>query len=51
MDLFEKIRSLVSEYISMISQNPYLPLFVMNEMNKNQEMGLKLFCFPEEGIY
>lgn len=40
---FDKIRSIVSSYIEMLLQNPYLPLFVINEMNKNPEMGIKSF--------
>jgi AcrR family transcriptional regulator len=43
LSLFDKIRSIVSSYIEMIIQNPYLPLFVMNEMNKNPEIGIKNF--------
>jgi AcrR family transcriptional regulator len=37
MDLFDKIRQIVSSYIEVIIHNPYLPLFVLNEMNKNPE--------------
>jgi TetR/AcrR family transcriptional regulator len=43
LNFFDKIRSIVSSYIEMIIQNPYLPLFVMNEMNKNPQIGLKNF--------
>ena len=43
LNFFGKIRSIVSSYIEMIIQNPYLPLFVMNEMNKNPEIGIKTF--------
>lgn len=43
LNFFDKIRSIVSSYIEMIIQNPYLPLFVMNEMNKNPEIGMKAF--------
>ena len=43
LNFFDKIRSIVSSYIEMIIQNPYLPLFVMNEMNKNPEIGIKTF--------
>lgn len=32
--LFEKIRGFVAGYISLIIENPYLPLFVLYEMNK-----------------
>lgn len=43
LNFFDKIRSIVSSYIEVIIQNPYLPLFVMNEMNKNPEIGMKTF--------
>ena len=32
--LFDKIRIFTGEYITTISENPYLPLFIMNEINK-----------------
>jgi len=51
MVFFDKIRSVVSSYIEMILQNPYLPLFVMNEMNKNPEIGIKnLFQSQKPGF-
>ena len=40
MNLFDKIRQIVSSYIEVIIHNPYLPLFVLNEMNKNPEFGI-----------
>jgi len=43
LNFFDKIRSIVSSYIEMVSQNPYLPLFVISELNKNPEIGLKHF--------
>lgn len=35
--LFEKIENFCNEYISMIIENPYLPLFVLNEISKDPE--------------
>lgn len=32
--LFEKIEKFVHEYISILIDNPYLPLFILNEVNK-----------------
>ncbi len=43
LNFFDKIRSIVASYIDVIIQNPYIPLFVMNEMNKNPEIGMKTF--------
>jgi len=31
--LFEKIEKFCREYIDMLQQNPYLPLFILNEVN------------------
>ena len=38
--LFEKIENFCEEYITIMSENPYLPLFVLNEINQNQESFL-----------
>lgn len=35
--LFEKIESFCDEYIATIIDNPYLPLFVLNEINREPE--------------
>jgi TetR/AcrR family transcriptional regulator len=37
MALFEKIENFCEEYITIMSENPYLPLFVLNELNQNPE--------------
>ena len=37
LDLFEKIRQLTSEYISLISQRSFMPLFIVNEVNRNPQ--------------
>lgn len=39
--LFEKIESFCSEYITVIAENPYLPLFVLNEINQDPEYFLQ----------
>lgn len=41
LPLFEKIRSFCSSYIDNVMKNPYIPMFVLNEMNQNQEIFLK----------
>jgi TetR/AcrR family transcriptional regulator len=33
--LFDKIRQFCDEYISVVIENPYLPLFVLNELNQD----------------
>jgi len=35
--LFEKIEDFCSEYITVMSENPYLPLFVLNEISRDPE--------------
>jgi AcrR family transcriptional regulator len=38
--LFEKIESFCSEYIDVVMENPYLPLFVINEINQDPDYFL-----------
>lgn len=38
--LFEKIEKFVSEYIDEMLENPFLPWFVMNEINRNPDQFL-----------
>lgn len=40
MPLFEKIGHFVAEYIEEVQQNPYLPWFVINEINRDPEQFL-----------
>lgn len=37
LPLFEKIENFVCEYIDEMSENPYLPWFVMNEINRDPD--------------
>ena len=37
LGLFEKIEKFVSEYIDEMVANPYLPWFVMNEINRDPD--------------
>ena len=39
--LFEKIESFCEEYILVVMENPYLPLFVLNEINQDPEYFLQ----------
>ncbi|MBI3138913.1 MAG: TetR/AcrR family transcriptional regulator [Sphingobacteriales bacterium] len=38
--LFEKIERFCSEYITIVLENPYLPLFVLNEINRDPDYFL-----------
>ena len=38
--LFEKIAQFVEEYISQMLQNPFLPIFVLNELNRDPDRFL-----------
>lgn len=39
--LFRKIELFVGEYISQMQQTPYLPIFVLNEVNRQPETFIK----------
>ena len=41
-DLFEKIRKFTENYVSFVIKHPYLPNFVVQELNKNPEFVQKL---------
>lgn len=44
LDIFEKIRTIVREYITFFSEKPYLPQFIMGEMIRNPEwIGKRMF--------
>ncbi len=37
MPLFEKIEHICEEYVTMLSENPYMPLFILNAINEDPE--------------
>lgn len=39
--LFAKIESFCAEYIDVVMENPYLPLFVMNEIHRDADFFIK----------
>ncbi|MDP4263783.1 MAG: TetR/AcrR family transcriptional regulator [Bacteroidota bacterium] len=41
LPLFEKIERFCVEYITVVIENPYLPLFVLNEINQDPEYFLQ----------
>lgn len=41
LPLFEKIEKFVGEYIDTLSQNPLLPIFILNEVTKNPKDMMK----------
>lgn len=41
LPLFEKIEVFCSEYIARMMENPFIPLFIVNEINKQPEVFLK----------
>ncbi len=49
--LFEKIESFCSEYIDMMQQNAYLPLFVLNEVNKQPHRFRERFWKNREFLF
>jgi AcrR family transcriptional regulator len=38
MPLFEKIETFIAAYIDVMLENPYLPMFVLGEINQNPEL-------------
>jgi len=42
LDFFEKIRALTLQYIDLLSHNPYLPVFVLHEMNRRPDKLLEI---------
>lgn len=47
LGLFEKIEAFCEEYIDNVSKNPFIPLFVMNELNRQPREFIKK-VFGEE---
>lgn len=43
MPLPEKIRMIVLGYVEGLSENPHLPLFILNELQQNPELLIKKF--------
>jgi TetR/AcrR family transcriptional regulator len=41
-DLFDKIRNFTKSYITFVMKHPYLPNFIIQEINKNPEFIMKL---------
>lgn len=41
LSLFEKIEKFVGEYIDTLLQNPLLPIFILNEINRNPKEAIK----------
>lgn len=41
LDLFKKIEKFCDEYITIVMENPYLPLFVLYEINQDPERFFK----------
>lgn len=46
---FDKVRALVHAYVGMAIENPYLPMFVLNEMHSNPEdFMMRVYFTPNE---
>jgi AcrR family transcriptional regulator len=41
--LFEKIEYFVENYINLILKNPHIPVFIINELNRNPQRLLSIF--------
>ena len=42
--IFEKIREFVDSYIAFVTDNPYLPTFIIQEVNINPQFGKTFFA-------
>ena len=55
MPLFDKIEHFADEYISVMVENPYLPSFVLNEINREPVAFFKKlnekFGFPDPALF
>jgi AcrR family transcriptional regulator len=55
MPLFEKIEHFADEYITVMLENPYLPSFVLNEINQDPVSFFKKlidkFGFPDPSLF
>lgn len=46
--VFDKIKQFIASYIDLLNANPYLPLFLLNEMNKDPEKFIQNFGIIEK---
>lgn len=54
LPLFEKIQNFTQNYISFVIEHPYLPSFIINELNQNPEFALQLIQnkdFPDISVF
>jgi TetR/AcrR family transcriptional regulator len=47
-DLFDKIRAFTHEYIGFVSQNRFMPLFIVNEVNRHPQFFFKSMVAHEK---
>ncbi len=50
IEITEKIKLFISNYIDLIQENPHLPAFVLHELNRNPERISNLLPFTEQTI-
>ncbi len=48
MDFFDKIKTIVDSYISLLSKNPFIPMFILKEIHRNPDVLYNAFL--ETGI-
>lgn len=48
MPLDEKITFFVDKYINFLIENPYLPMFIINELNQNPDRIVEIFNIHDE---
>lgn len=48
IDVYEKIRKFTTGYIDFILENPYLPSFIIHELNHNPDFVTKIMSHPNK---
>ena len=48
-DIFEVIETFIDKYLDVISKNPFIPMFILNEVNK-KDTGLIVRVLKDSGI-
>lgn len=46
----DKIRKIVENYLDMLTENPYMPLFVLNEVNRNRNVDMHEFFKKQRSV-
>ncbi len=48
INVYDKIRQFTSSYIDFVLENPYLPTFIIHELNNDPQFATKLMAHPNK---